>query len=837
MRPGRRLAVLLTGLLVGLTGLVTVGSTPPDATAAAVTADDPVTSSAVTVKGRPGVFGDDFSDLEITVAQTANLTSQGVVVTWKGGKPTKGRGDDPAATDYLQFMQCWGADPKAKDFRETCQVGGSPVPARAPSGVDQRCPEKGPPPNGKPCESLPPDAQMVPFRTADGKTTPHGGKAQPWPQKPCGPPEKKLTCPSTEADILADYFSVYTTNEIPKAVTAADGTGRAVFEVQTATEAAHLGCGAPGHLRCWLLIVPRGDRDRAGNPTEQVEGSPLGASVFSDAIPVALDFQPVGAFCPLDRAERRTVGSELVANAVYSWQPALCAGNGPVFGYSTTSDDDAARQLLDPTDGAPGLVFTSYPVQSPPGGPKIVHAPVALSAVVIAFNIDFRVDPGATDGRAGTVVRDLNLTPRLVAKLLTQSYKRDIPGSNEPAYDYLKDNPRTIRTDKEFLDANPAFADYASNPNLDGLMVSIGNSSAAQEIWRWILADPAARDWLTGKPDENGMVVNKEYPQLFTGGPAPTSFPRQDLGCFTPPDQDKYCALDLRPYQGSLGEAGYQTLRADAKNRTSWDPTVYPKGAYKAFPPQQVTQRFAASVTDAATAARYGLFTAKLRNRAGEFVAPTADALLKAADAMVPSGTDGVRVIDPTASVPGAYPLGLLTYAAADTSEPAADRRDYATLIRYAADKGQVSGVERGQLPLGYVPLPRDLRAQAETAATALQNAKSPTTAPPAPPPAGPAAGAPSATTSATANQGAAPGGPAAPPAPAAPPVPAVSVPPPRAAPPSPSGKPVAQLTQGQPIGNIRYVLLAVLGLGAAAALTGPLLRAAGRRRPPGAPR
>ncbi|MFJ6196616.1 hypothetical protein [Micromonospora sp. NPDC092111] len=810
----RRGLSILVGLLLATAGLVTVDVRVPDATAATAGTDDPLTDSAVTVNGRSGIFGDDFTGLRITVAQTKELTSQGIVVSWTGGRPSAPRDDDPAATNYLQFMQCWGPDPKAANFRETCQVGGSSTPARAPSPVDPRCPTT----DGKPCESLPPDAQMVPFRPANGSATPHGGAQQPWPRKACGPPEDNLTCPATEADILADHYSVYTTNEITKAVTAGDGTGRAVFEVQTAVESPHLGCGAPGHLTCWLVIVPRGERDRAGNPTVQVEGSPLGASVFSDALAVPLGFQPVGAFCPLGRAERRTTGSELVANAMLSWQPALCADDGPVFGYSTTGDDDAARQVLTPGADGPGLAFTSDPVVPPPGGPAVVHAPVVLSAVVIAFNIDFRIDPGATDSRAGTMVRELNLTPRLVAKLLTQSYKRDIPGSNQPKYEYLAGNPRTIRLDKEFLAANPQFASYASNAAFDGLMVSIGTSAAAREVWRWILADPDARAWLGGKADENGMVVNKEYLPLFATAAAPTSFPREDLNCDTPPKQEKYCALDLRPYQGSLAEAGYQTLRADAKNRTWWDPAAFPM-AYKAFPPQPVTQRFAAAVTDAATAARYGLFTARLRNRAGEFVAPTEQSVLAAASALVPSGTPGVRKIDPDAVVPGAYPLGMLTYAVGDTTDEPAARRDYATLIRYAVAAGQISGVQRGQLPRGYVPLPAQLRAEALTAAAALQQA-APTPAPTSTAPPGPDGAAPPPVAPGTATSGVPVAG-----------APPVAAPPTRLAPTRPSGTPVAQVTRGQPAGAIRFVLLGALLLGAAAALAGPLVRLVARRR------
>jgi len=41
-------------------------------------------------------------------------------------------------------------------------------------------------------------------------------------------------------------------------------------------------------------------------------------------------------------------------------------------------------------------------------------------------------------------------------------------------------------------------------------LVEEPTSDAATEVWKWILADPEARAWLDGTPD-NGMVVNPLY--------------------------------------------------------------------------------------------------------------------------------------------------------------------------------------------------------------------------------------------------------------------------------------------------------------------------------------
>jgi hypothetical protein len=67
---------------------------------------------------------------------------------------------------------------------------------------------------------------------------------------------------------------------------------------------------------------------------------------------------------------------------------------------------------------------------------------------------------------------------------------------------------------------------------------------------------------------------------------------------------------------------------------------------------------------------------------------------------------EGVVVVDPDKRVNRAYPLSMLTYAAVNVCSPTlAALGDYADLIDYAVGKGQVSGVNTGQLPLGYVPL------------------------------------------------------------------------------------------------------------------------------------
>ncbi|MEV6816366.1 hypothetical protein AB0M52_30230, partial [Micromonospora sp. NPDC051296] len=408
----------------------------------------------------------------------------------------------------------------------------------------------------------------------------------------------------------------------------------------------------------------------------------------------------------------------------------------------------------------------------------------------------------------------------------------------------------------EFLALNPDFKYIDNGFAPDGIVVSYGNFSAAREVWRWILGDASARAWLAGQPDGlsgpdggPGMRVNENYKFVTTDG-AQDYFPRTDPSCLPPlhsPLLEDWqqevdpgrCTLDLFPYASSIGEAAYQTLRADTKQLSGWQPSFDPAipGRYGKEPPKQVGQRFALSITDSASAARYGLHTAQLctavsdaegKLTANDCRAATTSGMLTAANAMVPSGVTGVRVIDPArvARLPGAYPLTMVTYAAADLTEDATARRDYAALLRYATGSGQAPGHLPGQLPAGYAPLPQFLRVEALQAADKLERYVAPS---PTPEPTSQPTPQPSATNT------------TAPPAPSTNPEPTPSTvpnpgvgptpsPTPSTAPQPSADRPVAQVAPGSPIGPIRYLLVALLVVGLAGGAVGPVLLLVSRR-------
>jgi hypothetical protein len=168
-------------------------------------------------------------------------------------------------------------------------------------------------------------------------------------------------------------------------------------------------------------------------------------------------------------------------------------------------------------------------------------------------------------------------------------------------------------------------------------------------------------------------------------------------------------------------------LANDGKKAAPNQNALSPDTAWVSSGAQSPGNRFMLSVTDSASAVRYGLQTANL-SQAGDdagtsrsFIAADQAGFLAGQKAMVPSSVTGVLQPHPGTVVPGAYPLTMVTYAAATPrSLDASARHDYASVVSYAAGKGQIPGVAYGNLPPGYAPLPPDLVKQTAAAATLI---------------------------------------------------------------------------------------------------------------------
>ncbi|TDC74516.1 hypothetical protein [Streptomyces hainanensis] len=669
---------LLSGLTAALAGLLLVLLPVPGGGVAH--ADD---GSAVTVRGRAGAL-DDFSNLEVTVHQTTNLRTQGVRVSWRGGAAT----DGAFGHHYLQIMQCRG-DAATGPTPEQCQFGLSNV-----SGVGGRHTHL-----------------RVVGQDTDPRETRTGGFV----------PFRPVTGDPTETAYDTTYFNQFTTNEQPYTRTGADGAGETVFELQAGVDAPHLGCGAVETTGatpepCWLVVVPRGAHDADGTTGEnsRLQTSPLSASNWAQRLQVRLDFLPTGEYCPIGQPELPSYGSEMVADAMAAWRPTLCTSLGTTYGY-LSDDEETGRGRAGAADADRGaLGFVQDPVVPAEGSPPVVHAPVAVSGLTVAFTVD---------DLDGSPMSSLRLNARLVAKLLTSTYLRDVPdGAHQ---EHLAGNPESLTCDPEFLELNPAFEGWPCHYAPDALIVPSSHSDAFALLWRWLQADPEARAFLGGEPDDWGTRPNRYHVAgNLDEPPAARSFPKDDPTRAVPlgpsvPEDARYGVVDLRPYVSDLHAGATAARRADSGERLTWDPSRTPPGLV-ATGPDAIGRRFQLALTDAASASRLGLPTAQLPNADGRWTRPTEDALLAAVDAMADGPVPGVLAPEPTRARGAAYPLTTVTYAAASTAMSAEDRGAYAELISYVAGPGQRQGVGNGQLPPGYAPLPEELRETAADAARRL---------------------------------------------------------------------------------------------------------------------
>ncbi len=727
----------------------------------------PATASAVTVTGR-----DAFASLAITVNQTANLTDQAVSITWTGGTPTH---DGPGrfGSNYLQIFQCWGDD-------GTNSANPGPPPEQCEQGAVAGTP------GGLP-------GTLYPDGFALGRVISRSD----WPSFDASvgyldPPTTNVWLPfkavdgtvvNKQADVtfnpsigggnywLNPYFNLITTNEIVGAATGPDGRGAELFQVLTGAQSSGLGCGqktqpvASGEKvvpKCWIVVVPRGSAaaENVGTPYEinpdqsGVITSPVSPQAWKHRIAIPIGFNPVDSPCALGADERRISGSELAHPAIASWQPALCGtADLPPYSYAPVSDNTARQQLVSGQQGSPGMVVVSQPLSRDsidPANP-VFYAPVSVSGLVIGVNIERNPKfdaPRAEQQLSGVRVADFNLTPRLVAKLLTQSYQQAVSiESHAPNYAWMAANPRDMAEDPDFLQFNPEFSilQIADERAFSGLQLPAGNSDAAQQVWQWILADSEARAWLNGAPDHWGMKVNPVYatnPGNNSTGipfadPLPNSFPKADPYCYQAPARGPgnsiapapLCGTDWMPYKRTFSETARVTRSASDGAKIDENPfALNSTDVWKTTQPQFLGRRAMLALTDTPSAAQFGLQTARL-SRAGDngpnraFVAADNAGLAAGVASMAPVDEPQVLEPSPTASAPGAYPLTALAYAAiAPLGLDSSARSDYAAFIDYAAGPGQVAGLELGQLPRGYAPLPDTLKFQASAAASVVRH-------------------------------------------------------------------------------------------------------------------
>jgi len=784
---------IVTLAVAGLVSLNSIGRQSADAataTPSALTVKwlDDASSVAVDQPKRDAASGHyiEMKNLSITVSQTTGLIDQAISVSVKDFANGVGTRDSTRvngssvfasnAQNFLQAMQCWG-DPTAENFRQTCQWGGR----YTPSGN-----------NGLGSSAFPDTTLRVgtididpnntnavdnPFVTVQGKSV--AGK------------------PAAGGYELLNYFNPATSNEVTTARVGADGSGSFDFEPQTADTAPQLGCGTEGHLRCWLVVVPRGTvfggdakcsqfADPAGDGSTTYTkwqknalqaGSPVNPNCdyWSNRVVIPLDFAPVGSRCAVGSTEQRVIGSQLMVGAMSSWQPDLCSKQKTTYSFSTNPDSVARHQLL---EGQASVAYSSQPLS--PGeqtsnesrqtlaSTKLSYAPVAVSGVAIAFLAEF------DEGRQ----TQLNLSPRLVAKLLTQSYAFQVPvsTSDDPSKPIAhltvpKNSNRPYRLmsdDPEFQQLNPDTARFfQQNPSI--VLPGPSSSDAVRQVWKWLEADTNAAAFLSGTPDEWGMGINPYYlpfgdakakvPTFDARGDyvisgntralspvglkniddSPLSLATVPLDTFIKADLTKsplvlvngqirpFDSIQFAPYVDNLLTAARTAFRADPKSKTIWDPTKFnpagEKGDWVSTGAQVPGQKFMIAITDTPSASRYGLNIASIRPaNSSTLTMPTKEGLSTALAALRPTSDGRVTQVDPAAVAAPGYPLTVVTYADVNlTLSTAANRKSIASLISQITTTGQVPGTEPGELPAGYLPITSAMAAQAAESVTAIR--------------------------------------------------------------------------------------------------------------------
>jgi len=510
------------------------------------------------------------------------------------------------------------------------------------------------------------------------------------------------------------------------ATTLPNGTGEVFIQILVAEQNQFLGCGI--NHRCSLVIVPAqgGFSDSCSDHSLDTQLSGFGLSDFGggsyascswkDRIVIPLSFVRAPKFCPIRTASFTTLGSPMLNLAMQQWLGALCEGANPItMTYNPAITEPSAVQDLGL--GLGDVALTTRPGPTQLGKHKFTFAPVAVSAVSVAYWVD--------SPKSFLPYTSLKLDPRLVAKLVTQSYDfigdgcKGPPGRGLTCDNAVDGNPGSIFDDPEFKKLNPhILPPVHSQTSIQVPTVMSGHSDMTWEVTRWIADNQAASAFMHGQFDRWGMHVNTDYLTVhypvdgFTG-------------------QDNFPVI-AHAYSPAFPLSAVVALQAQSTdNGTQWeiDPIT---GNYPKDSPEVPGERALFAVLDEGDAAVQDFPVAKLLNGRGQYVAPTLKSMAAAVSTMQPIGGNGiVKQVNFAKEKRDAYPLTMVIYAMVPTSGISKSKAAaIATFLDYVAGPGQQRGLNVGELPPGYLPLPDKLRAQtlhaAELVATQAGNPKPP---------------------------------------------------------------------------------------------------------------
>jgi hypothetical protein len=502
----------------------------------------------------------------------------------------------------------------------------------------------------------------------------------------------------------------------------------------------------------------------------------------ADRIVIPLSFAPTPTDCPSSTPEFYAQGSPMMQTQMLQWQAGWCTGRAPVTLNYTFNSESVAREDFLAGGQAGGASINMALVTLPATAAeqqasqrRFTYAPLANSGAGIAYYVD--------DGKTGTRINRMVLDPRLLAKLITQSYTlgygctpadHTTPSlSCDPAVWGTGKNAYSLFDDPEFLSLNrqcepfgtpanytcgnpsdgtdPATDDFPANINgsnstLWGTFLPTvlePDSDMTYDLTGWIAANPDAAAFLNGTADPSGMQVNSNY--LHVSYPA-SAFPVLDNGYDAPINCSPQCqpgqadatmqatwnpqvdldtiALDLLTDQPTAA-APVDACPATGEACTSPHEMVTTSG----MPPQLPGNLTLLSELDLGDMAGYQFPAADLVNGAGDAVGPT-QASVEAAVSDMKTNPDGItQYLDYTSTDPAAYPLAMVDYAMVPTCGLShTEASDIADFLTKVATTGQTQGEAPGDLAPGYYPLTAKQKAQTLQAAQQVekQTCKSP---------------------------------------------------------------------------------------------------------------
>ncbi|GAA2345522.1 hypothetical protein [Dactylosporangium salmoneum] len=743
----------------------------------------------------------DKRTVTVSVNQVSKLKArQQVEISWTGAHPSLGVVDDQNSAEAIyqeypvMIMECRGDDASGTLSPSTCWT----------QGFDQRKDT-----------FLPIDTRNVPPWRMDRDNTPAQAKQivgfpDPLPTKDCEGPKDAVA--HYEPFVAADGniyrpLTTYDKTDVCGKVLAPDmvnvedkaappgnttfastdknGNGSAKFVIWTGLENASLGCSQS--VSCSLVVLPimgiscddtfsqlpEADRPAPGRyrngaldachaagknepgeflpnpvPRFQVDMAVTAAdwwspSIWKNHFSVKLGFGTAADVCDAGDARKALdiFGSELMQEATQQWAPAFC-GDPTRFKFRLVQMGEplAKNNLI---DGKTSASLISRPPDEGYGDLPVVNAPIAATGFAISYVVD---------DNTHSEYSELKLNPRLIAKLLSESYlgrpdinqllaNKEGTVPKDSPYRALANNPTYLVADPEFLALNPKLTGSMAEALSGTALIALsGNSDVMYALSQYLNADPDARAFLDGERDPWGMVVNPGYKGI--------ALPRDYwplLDEFTDVSLTPYstCGLSeefirnfpVQPY-GPLLASPMTTMQETAERLQFGQSNAHircnvvldsgnnPVGAnLVAYGRQRRGDRFVLGITSLAQAQFYQLHTAALQTTSTvdksakftdtsgrTFAAPNDDSLKAAMKLAKADATSNAWVMPydtmRTAAGATAYPGTLPVYAAVATKGVEGDDpARLAQLLRFAVGDGQVRGSDNGQLPLGYLPL------------------------------------------------------------------------------------------------------------------------------------